>query len=300
MHTRLMLAPLLVVLTLGVSHLGTGFAQSQLGQPPVAGSAAAPQGGKPALMLANVYSPSTHLPDHWVSEKYDGVRGFWDGQRLLTRGGEVIHAPGWFTEGWPNVPMDGELWAGRGRFAHAVSTVRQQVPDDSAWKTMRFMVFDLPGHSGLFTERLIAYQQLVASMQKPWVVAVPQWRVATHAELQAQLGKTVKAGGEGLMLHRADAPYRGQRSDDLLKVKLHDDAEARVVAHVPGQGKHAGRLGALLVETPQGQRFRLGTGFTDAQRDQPPPVGETVTYRYRGLNESGVPRFASFVRVRAD
>jgi DNA ligase-1 len=102
------------------------------------------------------------------------------------------------------------------------------------------------------------------------------------------------------MLHRADAPYRGQRSDDLLKVKLHDDAEARVVAHVPGQGKHAGRLGALLVETPQGQRFRLGTGFTDAQRDQPPPVGATVTYRYRGLNESGVPRFASFVRVRAD
>lgn len=300
MHSRLMLTPLIVFLTLGVSHLETGFALSLPDQPPAAGSAAVPLGGKPALMLANVYSPGTHLPDHWVSEKYDGVRGFWDGQRLLTRGGEVIHAPGWFTEGWPDQPMDGELWAGRGRFAHAVSTVRQQVPDDSAWKTMRFMVFDLPGHSGLFTERISAYQQLVASMQKPWVVAVPQWRVATHAELQAQLGKTVKAGGEGLMLHRADAPYRGQRSDDLLKVKLHDDAEARVVAHVPGRGKHAGRLGALLVETPQGQRFRLGTGFTDAQRDQPPPVGTTVTYRYMGLNESGVPRFASFVRVRAD
>lgn len=300
MHSRLLLAPCFVLLTLGASHLGTGFAQSLHGQQPVAGSAVAAQGGKPALMLANVYSPSTHLPDHWVSEKYDGVRGFWDGQRLLTRGGEVIHAPSWFTEGWPSVPMDGELWAGRGRFAHAVSTVRQQVPDDTAWKTMRFMVFDLPSHSGLFTERISAYQQLVASMQQPWVEAVPQWRVDSHAELQVQLRKTVKAGGEGLMLHRDDAPYRGQRSDDLLKVKLHDDAEARVLAHVPGQGKHAGRLGALLVETPQGHRFKLGTGFTDAQRDQPPPVGATVTYRYRGLNESGVPRFASFVRVRAD
>ena len=254
---------------------------------------------RPALMLANVYSSHTPLTDYWVSEKYDGVRGYWNGERLLTRGGEPIHAPAWFTTGWPSTPMDGELWAGRGQFTHTVSTVRQQTPDDKAWRAIRFMVFDLPAHGDVFTERMAAYQTLVAALSQPWVQAVPQWRVATHSALQQQLLKTVKAGGEGLMLHRADAPYRGVRSDDLLKVKTHDDAEARVVGYLPGQGKHAGRLGALLVETPQGVRFKLGTGFNDAQRDAPPPMGSTVTYRYRGLNDGGVPRFASFVRVRA-
>lgn len=254
---------------------------------------------RPALMLANVYSPRTPLANYWVSEKYDGVRGFWNGERLLTRGGEPVHAPAWFTAGWPATPMDGELWVGRGRFGQTVSTVRQQTPDDTAWRAVRFMVFDLPGHAGVFTERMSAYQALVATLNQPWVQAVPQWRVATHSALQQQLAKTVKAGGEGLMLHRADAPYRGVRSDDLLKVKTHDDAEARVVAHLPGQGKHAGRLGALLVETPEGIRFKLGTGLSDAQRASPPPVGTHVTYRYRGLNDSGVPRFASFLRVRA-
>ena len=254
---------------------------------------------RPALMLANVYSPRTPLADYWVSEKYDGVRGFWNGERLLTRGGEPIHAPAWFTAGWPATPMDGELWAGRGRFGQMVSTVRQQTPDDTAWRAVRFMVFDLPAHPGLFTERIAAYQALVITLNQPWVKAVPQWRVATHSALRQQLAKTVKAGGEGLMLHRADAPYRGVRSDELLKVKTHGDAEARVVAHLPGQGIHAGRLGALLVETPEGIRFKLGSGFSDAQRASPPPVGAHVTYRYRGLNDSGVPRFATFLRVRA-
>jgi len=77
-----------------------------------------------------------------------------------------------------------------------------------------------------------------------------------------------------------------------------DDDDARVLAHLPGKGRHAGRMGALLVETPRGVRFRLGTGFTDRQRDNPPAVGQWVTYRYRGLTEAGVPRFASFLRVQ--
>ena len=273
------------------SPLGAGAANAQ---------SSASEAPRPSLMLANVYNDRTLLAAYWVSEKYDGVRGFWNGHQLLTRGGEVVHAPAWFTAGWPATPMDGELWAGRGRFSHAVSTVREQTPDDAAWRDIRFMVFDLPAHPGTFTERTQAYQRLVSGLNQAWVQAVPQWRVDSHAALRAQLNARVRAGAEGLMLHRADAPYRSGRSDDLLKVKLHADAEARVVGHVPGQGKYAGRLGALLVETPEGVRFKLGTGFTDAQRANPPPLGTQVTYRYRGLNDSGVPRFASFWRVRGE
>ena len=254
----------------------------------------------PALLLANVYRPGMRLADYWVSEKYDGVRGYWDGHTLRTRGGETVAAPAWFTANWPNTPMDGELWAGRGRFSHAQSTVRQQQPDDAAWREMRFMVFDLPAHGGTFDQRLPAVNKLVESLDQPWVQAVPQQRVASDAALQKLLLRTVRAGGEGLMLHRGASMYRAGRSDDLIKVKTHEDAEAKVVAHLPGQGRHAGRLGALVVEMPSGQRFRLGAGLTDAERDHPPPVGSWVTYRFRGTHDSGVPRFASFVRVRDD
>ena len=254
----------------------------------------------PALLLAQVYRPGLPLQDYWVSEKYDGVRGFWDGRTLRTRGGETVQAPAWFTAGWPEVPMDGELWAGRGRFSHAQSTTRQQQPGDVAWRQIRFMVFDLPGDKGTFDQRLPALNALVESLGQPWVQAVPQRRVANDAALQALLHRTVRAGGEGLMLHRGASLYRAGRSDDLIKVKTHEDTEARVIAHLPGKGRHAGRMGALLVEMPSGQRFRLGAGFSDADRERPPPVGSWVTYRFRGTHNGGLPRFASFVRERED
>ena len=273
---------------------------------PLQSVAAAPgQVVAPALMLANVYRDGTVLADYWVSEKYDGLRGYWDGQALWTRGGERIAVPAWFTAGWPKVPMDGELWAGHGQFAKAMSTVRQQTPNDDAWRALRFMVFDLPAHGGTFTERIPELNGMVSRIDQLWVQAVVQSKVASPQALRSLLARTVKNGGEGLMLHRGASLYKGLRSDDLLKLKTHEDSEAQVVAHLPGQGKHAGRLGALLVEIPAAggkpaHRFKLGTGFSDAQRNNPPAIGARVTYRFRGLNDSGIPRFASFMRVRED
>lgn len=262
--------------------------------------ALAQPGSAPPLMLAQSYHPGVSLEDYWVSEKYDGIRAYWDGQSFWTRGGEVIRAPAWFTAGWPAVALDGELWAGRGNFTEAVSTARRQTPEDAAWRRLRFMVFDMPAHPGTFSQRLPALKAALRRLNAPWVQPVPQFKVASHRALQDLLEKTVAAGGEGLMLHRGSSLYRAERSDDLLKLKTHDDAEARVVGHLPGKGRHQGRLGALLVETPEGVRFRLGTGFSDAQRERPPPLGSWVTYRYRGLHASGLPRFASFLRLRPD
>lgn len=260
---------------------------------------------KPQLMLANSYHPGVLLPDYWVSEKLDGVRGYWDGEKLWTRRGQPIAVPVWFTAGWPKVAMDGELWAGRGQFAKAVSTVRQQTPDDAAWRAMRFMVFDLPSQGGPFTGRIPALNGLVSQIDQPWVQPVAQFRLAHHQALQSLLLKTVKVGGEGLMLHRGASLYTGQRTNDLLKVKTHEDSEARVIAHLPGQGQYAGLLGALLVEMPgvdgkPAQRFKLGTGFSKQERQHPPALGSIVSYRFRGRNDSGIPRFASFLRLRED
>ena len=254
----------------------------------------------PALMLANLYRTAIDLDAYWVSEKYDGVRGYWDGERLLTRGGTTVHAPAWFTAGWPAHALDGELWAGRGQFETAVGTVRSQTPDDAAWREMRFMVFDLPQYPGSFDQRLPALQTAVAKMAQPWVQAVAQSKVKDHAALGALLKAVVRQGGEGLMLHRGDSIYQGVRSDDLLKLKLFEDAEAQVLQHLPGKGKYQGQLGALLVQTPSGLRFKLGSGLSDAMRRSPPAVGAWVSYRFRGTHDSGLPRFATFVRVRED
>jgi len=99
-------------------------------------------------------------------------------------------------------------------------------------------------------------------------------------------------------LHRGDSLYRAERSDDLLKFKPYQDAEARVVAHLPGKGKYIGMMGALLVQNATGTQFRIGTGFTDEVRRHPPPLGSWVTYSYRSVTARGIPRFASFLRRR--
>ena len=252
----------------------------------------------PPLLLAEVLRGEVALADYWVSEKLDGARALWDGQSLRFRSGRPVPAPAWFVAALPPEPLDGELWMGRGRFAELSGTVRRQQPRDDEWRQVRFMVFEQPDGAGSFTERVERLKAIVARAGVPWLQVVEQFRVADRAALQARLDAVVAGGGEGLMLHRADAPYVTGRSDALLKLKPRLDAEATVLAHLPGRGRLAGMMGALRVETAAGVRFQLGTGFTDAERRDPPPVGSQVTFVYRELTPDGVPRFASFWRRR--
>ncbi|SEM09901.1 DNA ligase-1 [Pseudoxanthomonas sp. GM95] len=252
----------------------------------------------PRLMLATRYHGQVAVADYLVSEKLDGVRGRWDGQALWTRGGARIAAPAWFTRGWPKAPLDGELWIARGQFDAASGLIRAGNPADPAWRTLHFMLFDLPGDAGPFEARVAKLQALVKTSGNDQLRVVPQRRFADKPALDAELARVVSAGGEGLMLQRRDARYAVGRSDTLLKYKPYEDAEARVVGHAPGKGKYVGMLGALLVQLPDGRQFRIGGGFTDAQRAAPPPVGAWVTYRYNGMTSKGLPRFARFLHVR--
>jgi DNA ligase-1 len=133
-----------------------------------------------------------------------------------------------------------------------------------------------------------------------FVKQVVQERCRGEAHLLAERERVVSLGGEGLMLRKPDSEYEVGRSPTLLKVKPYDDGEAIVTAHFPGKGKFIGKLGALRVRTVDGREFSIGTGLTDAQRESPPPVGATITYRFRGLTGKGLPRFPSFLRVRTD
>lgn len=252
----------------------------------------------PNILLANVYRNQANVVQYLVSEKLDGVRAVWDGQTLRFRSGREIHAPRWFVDGLPKQSLDGELWLGRGSFERLSGIVRRDKPDDAEWRLVRYMVFELPDAEGGFNKRYEQIKQMVRQANVPWLQEIQQFSAVDRNSLQKQLNEIVRAGGEGLVLHRADALYETGRSDTLLKMKPFDDAEAIVIGYLPGKGKHLGTMGALRVRTPEGREFSLGTGFTDEQRKTPPQVGATVTYRYRDVTSSGLPRFASFLRIQ--
>jgi DNA ligase-1 len=262
-----------------------------------AAAAPVPANVPPALMLGKNWQSGLDPSAFLVSEKFDGVRALWDGRRLLFRSGRPIAAPGWFTQALPATPLDGELWLGRGQFDRGSGIVRRSMAVDAEWRELRYMVFDLPGQSAPFAERVLQMAATVQAAGLAWLQAVPQTRISSLLELQKQLRQLTRDGAEGLVLHRQDALWVPGRSDALRKLKTVPDEDGQVVGVQAGQGRHAGRMGALLLEMANGQRFALGTGFSDALRQAPPPVGAWVTYRYRGRTPSGLPRFASFLRL---
>lgn len=266
-----------------------------LAQAWLAGDSSAAQA--PSFLLAQNAPARLDPQGYLVSEKLDGVRALWNGRRLQFRSGIEIAAPDWFTAQLPSRPLDGELWMARGRFEALSAAVRRGVPLDAEWRSIRYMLFELPGAPGGFEQRVAELNQIAESVGWEGMQVVAQSRIETPAALHRRLREVVAAGGEGLMLHRADAAYVTGRSELLLKLKPIDDSEATVIAHEQGQGRLSGTLGALRVRSPEGREFSIGSGLSDADRRAPPPVGSLVRYRFRGLTGGGLPRFATFVRV---
>ncbi len=253
----------------------------------------------PPLLLAESWDNAADLSDWWMSEKLDGVRAYWDGKQFLSRQGNIYYAPDWFIEGLPAAPLDGELWIDRKKFQRTVSIVRRQDKND-LWNEVRFLVFDAPAASGGFEDRLAFLQEALAKGAAKFVRQHPHERCRSLEALRAELARIEALGGEGLMLRQPGSKYVAGRSSTLLKVKTFHDAEAVVVGHQAGAGRHKGRLGALLVRLADGTDFAIGTGFSDRERENPPAVGATVTFRYQELSEAGVPRFPSWVGLRHD
>ncbi len=252
----------------------------------------------PPVSLAQLYRDEIDLTRYWVSEKYDGARTWWNGTHLLSRNGNIFHAPDWFTKSLPATVLDGELWIGRGQFQLLMQTIRDSEPDDNAWRQVKFLVFDAPQAKGDFTSRQQALADLFNQHSVDWLQLVNQRRVADKQQLQQWLDQVVASDGEGLILQRGDSSYQAGRHSGLLKLKTSQDAEAVVVGYIPGKGKYTGMTGSLQVVDASGRRFRLGSGLSDEQRRNPPPIGTLVSYRFQGRTNSGKPRFARFLRVR--
>ncbi|WP_373754296.1 DNA ligase [Neisseria weixii] len=247
------------------------------------------------LLLAQEYK-NQNIQGWAMSEKLDGVRAFWNGKQLISRQGHAFTPPADYTRHFPPYPLDGELFSARGQFEQISATVRSTSGD---WQNIKLHVFDVPKASGNLYQRLDIAKQWLQLYPTAPITVIEQIPVENTQHAYDFLKYIEAQGGEGVMLRNPEQTYTGGRSSQLLKLKSQHDAECTVTRHYEGKGKNQGRLGAIGCRNQYGE-FRIGSGFKDIERDHPPPIGATITYRYRGFTQKGTPRFATFVRIRDD
>ncbi|WP_304209735.1 DNA ligase [Helicobacter canis] len=285
-----------------------------------------PLESKVLLLMDYHKARPSNVQEFVMSEKLDGVRALWNGKQLLTRNGRVIKAPACFTKHFPPFALDGELWIGRGEFEKALALVQKDCTHcpcsgdrealdssrgDSSWGRAKYYVFDVPdctlesspkAHCTLF-ERLRVLESYLASAPTMPISLIKHEPISSEKQLFKRLQELSEQGAEGLVLRKVTAPYERTRSPNALKLKLYEDAECKVVAHNAGKGKYAGKLGSLTCEqiaengTKRTLRFKIGSGFSDTERQSPPPLGSIITYKFYGTTKNGFPRFAVFHRI---
>ena len=251
------------------------------------------------MMLPKVYKKQELIDWMW-SEKLDGLRGRWTGKEMLTKGGNTINIPPYFLKNFPPFPLDGEIWGGRQTFEKTSSIVKTS-SYDKGWDKLQYGIFDAPEHDAIIEDRLDKAKKWFASHPSEYAFIIPQHRLASKEELAEKLTEIERLGGEGIIVVKRGSKYTNGRSVHILKVKNFEDAEAIVTGYTPGKGKHHGKMGSLVVELVKDREivFKIGTGFSDEIRDNPPPIGAMITFKYTGKYVSGKPKFPSFIRVRS-
>jgi len=255
----------------------------------------------PKVLLANKYDKNKHqVGGWWVSEKLDGVRAWWDGEKFWSRLGNMFYAPEWFRDAMPkDQVLDGELFMGRRMFQETISVVRSQDESDR-WKDITFMVFDVPSQGKKPFEARIQVMKEVCH-NRPYTQFVEQRMITPEDDIAQMLKEIEELGGEGLMLRAPKSKYVGTRSNTLLKVKSFKDDEAKIIGYATeGKGRLKGMTGSLLVVNRDGKKFKVGSGLTDQLRETPPPIGAIITYKYQELTKAGKPRFPTYVGLAID
>ncbi len=244
-------------------------------------------------MLAKKYTNQS-VTGWLASEKLDGVRGYWNGTAMMSRSGHQYSEPEVFIKDFPPFPLDGELYSRRGEFAKISGLVRS----GKDWSALKYHVFDVPNATGGLLKRLEKIKNWLKVNPNQNIVVVPQIKVKSIEEALKMRRQIEEDGGEGVILRHPDAPYLSKRTNTMLKLKKDEDAECIITRNLSGKGKYRGKMGAVLCRLPSGQLIKIGSGFSDKERINPPVIGSTITYRYNGLTKHGKPRFPRFWRIR--
>jgi len=255
------------------------------------------------VMLAHPYKQDKHekkVAGWWMSIKYDGVRGKWNGEEMESRTGKIYTLPDFVTEQLEKItdeegnPMelDGEIWFGNDTFAIASGSARRFENDSELWKQMTYMVFDTPDTELPFEERI---KKVATALKRSG--STPNIKGVKHVKfnpakttIEAELIKVEQDGGEGLVLRAPGSMYvYDSRSHDMLKVKSWSYKDAIVKGYVEGINKYTGLVGSLAVhsnefgdeddesEESAWVSFKVGSGLKDWQRASGSPSGNWKT-----------------------
>lgn len=247
------------------------------------------------LVKPDIYDEKKHNIENWLmSEKLDGVRAVWNGKNLETKNKNKIFAPAWFTKDFPPFALDGELWTKQDDFENIQSLVLSQ-KEPKGWENISYNIFEVPNQSGNFFERVEVLNRFLEKNPNKFIKIIPQVRINNKKDLNIFLEKILKNKGEGVILKNPNTPYESGRSQNILKVKKFLDDEGEVVSH---NFNKDGSFRSLNLKLKNGIVFKLGGGFSNKDRENPPKIGEFVTFKYYGFTKNSKPKFASFLRVR--
>jgi DNA ligase-1 len=247
---------------------------------------------KPDMLLLNKYSEDINVTSWYMSEKLDGVRAYWDGEKLISRSGKVFAAPEFFTKDFPKHKLDGELWSKRGDFENIVSIVNQKKPHNG-WENLTYNIFEVPEKEGSLLQRLKSIDT-----KSKYIKIIEQIKVKDKKHLADFLKAVEENGAEGAVVRDGALAYYTRRDNNALKVKSYIDDECTVVGYTKGQGKYESMIGSLSCRMKDMQVIDVGSGLSDHQRAVPPKIGAIITFKYYGLTSKGKPRFPVFLHVR--
>ncbi len=251
------------------------------------------------LQKAKTYSEQYDIKGWLMSEKLDGIRAYWDGKKMLSKNGNIIHTPSWFIKDFPKFKLDGELWTKRGDFENIQSIVLDKNPSKH-WKNITYNIFELPGEKGDFFKRLEKINSWQKLNNNKYIKIIEQIECKNKKHLDKYLGKMITLNAEGVMIKNPNLEYFVGRSSNILKVKKFLDKEAKVIGinyHKDSKGLNI-KFKSLVLKLENNIVFNLGNGFTKKERTDHPKIGDIVTFKYYSLTKFGKPKFASFLRVR--
>ncbi len=233
----------------------------------------------------------------FMSEKLDGIRGYWNGKQLLTKQGYPIIAPKYFVKNFPKFPLDGELWLKRNSFEKIESIVLDDVPSIE-WNKITYNIFEVPYAKGNFTERLNKAKQWFRQHPNKHVKFIKQITCKDNNSMICFLHEIEAKGGEGVVVKDPSVNYFTGRNKHILKVKSFRDMEGVVIGINRGKGKYRNLMGSLKLRLSNGVIFNLGSGFSLIDRKHYPKIGSYVTFKYYGFTKNKKPKFASYLRER--
>lgn len=269
-------------------------------------------------LLSIESSQNINFNNFVMSEKLDGVRAIFDRKTIKTRSGRKICPPQFWLKEFENlneIKLDGELWIARGKFGEISSAVAKFSGDkcdnnnkSDIWQEISYNIFD----SDICENKSIKNCEKILKEKFKnfkYIKIIEQKEAKNKENIDKFFNEIIKKGGEGIIL-RENLP-KDFNNRIAYKYKPFYDAECIVKEHIKGKGKNSGKLGSILCEMnikdlPQFRdsiesqiiNFKIGTGFNETQRKNPPKIGEKIQFRYNELTKNNIPRFAVFIRIR--